>query len=167
MIITIWRHGEAHEGAIDRRRELTSSGCDDVGFGCRQFQSACSARKISQPTGILYSPWVRTTQTAKIIAAAFTHASSTAEAALQPGGTISEVDQALADVIATDFPPAHVLLVSHQPLVSHLIDHYLGQESAVPSLSPGSLVTLSLDVPASACGTLLFWALPPQYEACR
>jgi phosphohistidine phosphatase SixA len=59
------------------------------------------------------------------------------------------------------------VLVSHQPLVSYLIDHLLGEVALVPALPPGGLVTMDLAAPARACGRLLFWALPPQYEADR
>ncbi len=162
MILTIWRHGKAERGAIDRQRQLTESGCDDVGFGCRQFHEACTARNIPHPGLILYSPWARTAQTAEIIAAAFTHAQSREETALQPGSDAAAVDSALAG-------PAdgmeHVLLVSHQPLVSWLGTYYLGDTEQAPPLTPGGLLTLSFDVLAPGCGSTRFWALPPEYEA--
>lgn len=161
MMLTIWRHGEAERGAVDRQRQLTETGCDDIGFGCRQFHEACSVRGIPHPGLILYSPWVRTTQTAEIIAAAFTHADLREENALAPGSDAAAVDAALGPVAAAD----HILLVSHQPLVSWLAAFYLGDDGPTPSLSPGGLVTLSLDPLAKACGTLRFWALPPEYEA--
>lgn len=162
MILTVWRHGAAQDGEIDRQRELTDSGCDDIGFACRQFHKACRDRAIALPTAILYSPWVRTSQTAEIIAAAYTRASCKAEPALQPGSRATAVDQALAEMAFAE--SAHVLLVSHQPLVSHLVDQYLGDGGKVPGLSPGGLVTLSFDILAPSCGQLLFWALPPEYE---
>ncbi len=165
MILTIWRHGEAEEGARDRRRELTSSGCDDIGFGCRQLHEACSTRRISHPDTILYSPWERTLQTAEIITAAYTHARAVADTVLQPGSDIASVDAFRSGMVESDNRPGHVLVVSHQPLVSHLVEHYLGGADLVPSLSPGGLVTMFLDVLAPSCATLLFWALPPEYEA--
>jgi phosphohistidine phosphatase len=163
MILTIWRHGKAEEGVNDRLRELTGSGRDDVGFGSHRLYEACVARNIPQPQAILYSPLVRTSQTAEIIAAAFTHASSTSVKALQPGSDVAAVDVAVAAFMDADSNLQHTLLVSHQPLVSSLVDHYLGVSSSVPFLAPGGLVTLSLDHPLVHCGTLLFWALPPEY----
>lgn len=162
MILTIWRHGEAEKGAIDRQRQLTESGCDDIGFGCRQFHEACSARGLPHPDLILYSPWVRTTQTAEIIAGAFTHATSRAETALQPGGDAATVDSALGDL--TGPGAQHPLLVSHQPLVSYLVEFYLDGNGHAPPLSPGGLLTLSFEVVAQQCGALKFWAFPPEYE---
>jgi phosphohistidine phosphatase len=164
MILTIWRHGTAEQGVNDRLRELAGSGRDDVGFGSHQFHAACLARHIQHPQKILYSPLVRTAQTAELIAAAFTHASMAAENALQPGSSLAAVDAAVDDAISTD-PDQHLLLVSHQPLVSRLIEHYLGAGSEVPFLTPGGLVTLSLLTTAPGHARLLFWALPPEYEA--
>jgi len=164
-ILTIWRHGTAGEAVVDRQRELTGSGRDDVGFGCHQFHTACKTWNVVHPTRILYSPWVRTTQTAEILAAAFTHAEKTAETALQPGSDVAAVNRALERLFdhAKD-DQQHLLLVSHQPLVSQLVDYYLGSRGSVPQLPPGGLVTLSLEYPATDCGTLLFWAIPPEYE---
>lgn len=162
MILTIWRHGEAERGTNDRQRQLTEAGCDDIGFGCRQFHEACSARDIPHPDLILYSPWVRATQTAEIIAAAFTHALSREESALKPGSDAAAVNRVLE---AASDEITHILLVSHQPLVSWLAAYYFGDNGPAPSLTPGGLVTLSLDVLANGCGSLRFWSLPPEYEA--
>ena len=165
MIVTIFRHGEAGRGIIDRLRELTGEGTDDVGFACHHFHDICQQRDLVHPDLILHSPWVRTTQTADIIATAFTHAALRPLEALQPGSGIPAVDAALGALQEDHSAPQHVVLVSHQPLVSRLLDHYLGEPGRVPSLSPGALAALELDVPARACAQLLFWALPPEYEA--
>jgi phosphohistidine phosphatase len=165
MILTIWRHGTAEEGVNDRLRELTGSGRDDVGFGSRQFHQACSSRNIPHPHKILYSPLVRTTQTAELIAAAFTHTPMAAEKALQPGSSVSTVVEAVSAYIDADVIQ-HLLLVSHQPLVSRLVERYVGPGSHVPFLTPGGLVTLSLEGSQQGCAQLLFWALPPEFEAC-
>jgi len=165
MILTIWRHGEAERGAPDRSRALTDTGCDDIGFGCRQFHEACNTRDIPHPDTILYSRWVRTAQTAEIITAAFTHARALEEPSLQPGGDIPAVDAVLAGLLASSSAPVHVLMVSHQPLVSRLVDHYLGVTAQAPPLTPGGLVTVGMDTIGPGCGTLQFWAMPPEYEA--
>ncbi len=165
MILTIWRHGEAGRAPTDRDRELTDSGRDDVGFACQQFHSACSDRGIPHPDSILHSPFMRSNQTAEIIAAAFTHATQTWMDALHPGSDVAAVDSALIDIAEGEAVHEHVLLVSHQPLISYLLDHYLGDPGAVPALSPGGLATLSLETPAKDCGRILFWAQPPEFEA--
>jgi phosphohistidine phosphatase len=166
MIVTIWRHGMAEAGAIDRHRNLTPTGRDDVGFGCHQFHDACVSWGITAPTAIFYSPWVRTDQTAQIIAGAFSHAEASAAPALKPGSTVAAVDSFLGDCAASGGAEQHILLVSHQPLVSQLADHYVGEKGKVPPLTPGGYVALAMDAPAAACGRLLFWAMPPEFEAC-
>jgi phosphohistidine phosphatase len=113
---------------------------------------------------VLHSPLVRTTQTAEIISSAFNHASVSVEAALQPGGSVTALDATVA-ALSEQQRVAHIVLVSHQPLVSYLLAHYLGEVGSVPSLPPGGLATLALDVCATGCGTALFWAFPPEYEA--
>lgn len=166
MILTLLRHGEAGWAASDRQRALTARGNDDIGFACTRFHAACGARELAMPDLILHSPWLRTAQTAGIVASAFSHARVRAEQALQPGGREPAVD-ALVNAVSQPGSdcPDHLLLVSHQPLVSRLVDRYLGQAGQVPPLSPGGLATLELEAAAPACARLLFWALPPEYEA--
>lgn len=165
MIVTIWRHGEAGGAITDRLRELTGQGLDDIGFGCTRFHEICHGRGVPHPGMILYSPWLRTTQTAEIIDSAFSHASLRELDALQPGSDCAAVDTALALLTQDESCPEHLVLVSHQPLVSRLVDHYLGEAASVPPLSPGALATLTMDIPARACARLLFWSMPPAYEA--
>ena len=160
MMLTIWRHGEAERAADDRLRQLTASGRDDISAGCDRFSVACSARGMPQPQSILHSPWVRALQTAEAISAAFSVCPVAAEQALHPGSDVTAVDA----VLCARETQKHILLVSHQPLVSALVDHYLGAVGRVPFLAPGGLVTMSLEMAASGCATLLFWAVPPNYE---
>ena len=165
MIVTVWRHGEAGQAFNDRRRELTERGTDDIGFACQQFHRACEARQLPHPQLILHSPWVRTTQTAEILDAAFTHAALRAHPALQPGAGTPQVDTLLEQFLLAPQCPEHLVLVSHQPLVSRLVDHYLGERGRVPALSPGGLAVLTLEAATAGGAGLLFWALPPEYEA--
>lgn len=162
MMLTIWRHGEAGRAAADRLRELTDQGYDDIGFGCRQFHATLETRGLPAPDEILFSPWTRTAQTAQVLAAAFTHAHTTELFALRPGATVQAVEAAI--VAATDNASRHIVLVTHQPLVSELVDHFLGAGNAVPALTPGGFASLELGLPAPACATLLFWAVAPEYE---
>ncbi len=165
MIVTIWRHGEAGSAASDRQRPLTDSGTDDVAFGCHRCHDICTEHGLPAPGVVLHSSWLRTTQTADIIASAFTHATMAPSQALIPGSDPGLVERVLSGFTAGDAEPDHVVLVSHQPLVSRLVDHLLGDRGRVPALTPGGFATLRLEVPAAGCGELLFWALPPAYEA--
>lgn len=165
MILTIWRHGQAGSAATDRQRELTRSGRDDLARACRRFQAICRDRSLPLPDLVLFSAWLRTTQTAGIICDAMDVNPPQPCAALLPASDVHTVDKALGEVFESPNLAQHLLLVSHQPLVSRLVDHYLGDFGRVPSLAPGGLATLSLAVPAPACAQLLFWAMPPDYRA--
>ncbi len=162
MIITIVRHGKAGDAATDEMRELTYGGTDDVSFGCHRLREICTEKSLPLPSHILYSSWRRTTQTAEILAAAFTAPLETMDALLPDAGVI-DVDSALA-LLPNDNDTAHRVLVGHQPMVSHLVDRYIADPGRVPSLSPGGMVSIRLEVPAAGCGELLFWALPPEYR---
>jgi len=163
--VTIWRHGEADSAATDRQRELTARGRAQLDTGCSQFLAACDNRSLPVPDQVLHSPWLRTTQTAEIIATALGRGPTGDCTALRPGSDMHAVDRSLAELMDSRHRPRHLVLVSHQPLVSRLVDHYLGEPGRVPALSPGGLATLSVDVAARACARLLFWALPPDYVA--
>ena len=163
MILTIWRHGEAGRAPTDRQRELTDRGRDDIAFGCHRFHDTCTERGLPHPGRVLHSSWVRAVQTADIIGSAFSHAAREPFEALIPGMSERDVDAALQAL--GECSEEHLLLVSHQPLVSRLVDHYLGERGRVPMLNPGGLASLDLTAPAAGCASLLFWALPPEYEA--
>jgi phosphohistidine phosphatase len=165
MIITILRHGEAGSASIDAERELTPQGIDDISFAGQQFHKACEARRLVSPDLIRHSGWLRTTETADIFAGPCQSCSVLPEQALQPDGDVFGVTIMLRRLQDTHPDAAHVLLVSHQPLVSQLADYYLGIANPVPALSPGGLFSFNMDVPAGNGGILLFWALPPEYQA--
>ena len=164
MYLTIWRHGEAGVASSDRQRELTPTGVDDIGFGCQRFHEHCESRGVPHPQRILYSEWLRTTQTANLIARVYNHALLQACDALLPGRRPAQVDTVLGELAgAGDGEGVHILLVSHQPLVSALVDHYEGERDRSPGLVPGGLATFDLAVPAAGGGQLLFIAQPPEY----
>lgn len=166
MILTIWRHGEAESGSVDRQRALTPGGREDIGFGCQQFYRACANRHLSQPTHIFHSPFERTVQTAEMIESAFTHAAGNEACWLEPESSIEIIDQTLLRDFHECKHSCHVVLVSHQPLVSNLVNWYVGEKGGlVPPLHPGGLVTITMDIVAAACGQIVFWAMPPEYEA--
>jgi len=167
MIVTIWRHGQAGSALTDRERELTATGLDDVGFGVSQFLKTCDKRAIALPELVLYSDWARTAQTADIIAQGLGGVNHHPSPALIPGSAVAQVDQALTEILSVTNCPQHVVLVSHQPLVSRLIDYYLGERGRVPSLPPGGLAVLSLQLAVRASAELQFWSLPPEFESAR
>lgn len=167
MILTIFRHGEAAEAATDRARELTEKGAQDVERGATIFQETCRRRVLQLPERVYHSPWVRTTSTAELVCRALDDPPRAALPAIQPGVDVNSVQRWFEENAEAVGGDIHLVMVSHQPLVSHMVDYYLGEGSAVPSLSPGAFATLSMGVPGSACGSLQFWAMPPEYEVNR
>ncbi len=164
MILTIWRHGEAGSAVTDRKRELTENGRNDIELGCVEFREHCAKYDLPQPKIVLLSEWVRTEQTASIIVSVFPEATVQACRALIPGCQPAEVDAALVSLLNGNELSEHLLLVSHQPLVSSLVDFYLGESGQVAPLVPGGLATLELDVVGPGCASLRFSAQPPHYE---
>jgi phosphohistidine phosphatase len=162
MIVTFIRHGEAGLAATDRERELTGRGEDDISYGAHQLNVLCGQRQLPTPDRIVHSPYLRTTQTAQILASAFSHAAVDTAEALLSEAQAAGVDPLIEAVLAGG-EVGHLALVTHQPLVSRVIARYLGDER-VPGLPPGGLCCLHLDVAAPACAELAFWALPPAYE---
>lgn len=160
MILTLWRHGDAESGVTDRLRQISDSGSIDVSAGCRQLRSICSAKRLLQPQRILYSPWVRTAQTAEIIAANFSQCSLAAADALRPDSNVASVEA----VIRSNDSAEHSVLVLHQPLISALVDYYLGEFRSAPFIAPGGLFTMSLGELGPGCGEKLFFACPPTYQ---
>ncbi|MFV0275589.1 MAG: SixA phosphatase family protein [Parahaliea sp.] len=159
----MWRHGEAGPAVRDRQRQLTARGRRDVPRGAQALVALCGRRQLPTPDLLWFSCWQRTTQTAALIGAV-TGCSASAHQALIPGSEPLEVECALERLFGTG-TPRHLVLVSHQPLVSELVDYLSGETGATPSHPPGGLVTLALDAPAPGCASVLWWAFPPHYEA--
>lgn len=164
MWVTVVRHGEAGYASDDRSRTLTEGGRRDVAVA-----AACladfSEQRQAPPSIIVHSPYTRTVETALLLAERFGDTPLIEDAALTPGGAIEAVE-GLLDRFAEASPSqshSHVVLVSHQPLVSHLTAHFLGQAHPVPSMLPAALTTFSLAPVGAGLGRLLCWAAPPNY----
>lgn len=167
MIVSILRHGQAGSAPIDSQRTLTSKGREDIALATRKLCEILDKRNLPRPSQILHSEWLRTAQTAQIVSSRLPKASVESVRSLVPGATLSDVDATLHSVLAQEKFVDHVMLVSHQPLVSELADYYLGYPNTVPGLSPGGLFSIEMEVPVEGCASLLFWALPPNYEEGR
>lgn len=164
MIVTILRHGEAGNAATDRSRALTATGRADVQRCALRFREQLQERSLSAPGQIGFSTWLRTAETAQLMAGAFPEASLTPAQALIPGQSVATAARFI-QTVEQDSVTEHLLLVSHQPLVSQLVGQLSGSPGLVPGLPPGGLVSLELEVAAEGCARLLFWSFPPVYEA--
>jgi phosphohistidine phosphatase len=162
MLLTVWRHGEAGMAPIDQSRTLTARGISDVQTGAAAFAEMLELRALSAPSRLYFSRWQRTRETADLIARVFPHLPTQPLDALIPGSTVEAALSSLQDLPDLG---EHVLIVSHQPLVSRLVDTLLGERGRVPPLAPGSFACIEFDgLPAPGCGLLRYWAAPPDYS---
>ncbi len=161
MLVSIWRHAEAEPGSPDRERVLTERGHRDLDKGAPGFVAELQRRGLDKPGRILFSPWRRTSQTAQAIAAPLDTPELKPLDALIPGADPIAVDAALQTLTEEAI---HIVLVSHQPLVSDVVDHWLGTQGQVPAFAPGAYAVIELPVAAAGCGSLLWWCSPPEYR---
>ncbi len=165
MILTVFRHGEAADAASDYARRLTARGERDVECAGQALATACRQRELPPPDTLYSSPWIRTMATADILSSTLQTPLAEAVDALQPGVTANSVETWLQPRFpAVVSAPGHILIVSHQPLVSRLISRWLDDAGRVPALSPGAFATLEMDIPAQGAARLLFRASPPDCE---
>lgn len=165
MLLSVWRHAEAAPGSPDRGRVLTTRGHADLERGVPAFAAALASRALPAPSQLLYSRWERTRQTAERLAAHWPGLAAKPLEALIPGCSVAQVEAALAEPAVTDDAQTHLVLVSHQPLVSELLNHWLGEEHPDSALEPGAFAVLSLPVVAAGCARLELAASPPEYRA--
>jgi len=158
VLLTVWRHGEAAPGRPDRERRLTERGHAEVRRGAAAYGAALAERGLPTPEALHASRWLRTWQTADYLAEALSLTAEEADA-LIPGADVEGVEALLDGLPAA----AHRVLVSHQPLVSELVDRWLGEAGCVPALSPGAYAVLEAEVFAPGCASLCFWSAPPDY----
>ncbi|MBY6191926.1 phosphohistidine phosphatase SixA [Microbulbifer agarilyticus] len=145
MLLFVMRHGRAEPfSKSDETRALTEDGREQVAAVCKE-----RASELAQVKTIWASPFVRTRQTAKIVADTFDLPVEINE--VLTGDTPAQaVLDALAEVDEKDYP---VLLVSHQPLVGTLVNRLCGSAEELP-MGTSSLACLSADVWAWDCAEL-------------
>ncbi|MEM1111763.1 MAG: hypothetical protein AAGI11_07635 [Pseudomonadota bacterium] len=150
----------------DSERILTSQGRTDLATAVPRYLAALGKRGLPTPDRLVYSRWRRTAETARIINAGMGPLTMEQAEWLIPGSGIDDVAKAMDrhDDHNGGVTAEHWLLVSHQPLVSRLIDYLLGSYGEVPPLSPGGLCCLEASHCGAGVGTLKFWAMAPYYE---
>ncbi len=162
MWVTVLRHGQAGLAATDRARNLTPRGESDIErAGGALADVLVQGRGIRPPEVIVHSPYQRTLQTAQRLAGIFVSCELIASDSLVPEARVDAAEGVVEAQAAAGH--AHCVLVSHQPLVSHLLDHWLGFDHPVPPLLPGAWAVFEVDPLAPGCGRLAFWAAPPTY----
>jgi phosphohistidine phosphatase len=150
MIIYVLRHGQAEPPVIsDELRKLTQKGMQDT-------------TKILKPrletlaglTEIWASPLVRAQQTAQIAQHYFPGIALQTSALLVPEADPALVIEWLSNHSAAGVPA--ILLVSHQPLVSMLLEVLCGKPEGFYPMDTSSLAAVNLDLIGAGLGQLLW-----------
>ncbi|SDJ61458.1 SixA phosphatase family protein [Microbulbifer yueqingensis] len=150
MQLLILRHGEAEPMVgEDSERQLTDRGRAQVAWICDR-----RADELAQVRAIWASPFVRTQQTAQIVAGRLRQRVDT-----QPILVGDTDPQEVLDALgrAAHFP---LLLVTHNPLASILVNDLCGSAGA-HSLGTASLACLESEVWADGCAELS-WLQHPE-----
>jgi len=147
VLITVWRHGEAGPAPSDWDRQLTSRGRASLQIAAADFHRWLGSMALPMVSACLHSPLVRTTQTAELLSTILPCLPEPCSA-LEPGRRREEVDRVVPE------GESHLLLVSHQPLVSRLIDYWLDSNEVAP-LSPGGYATLDVTIPTRGGASLV------------
>ena len=135
MLLTLWRHGEAAYSRPDSQRPLTERGVQHVRATVGLYRSLCQQRGLARPIVCTHSPYVRTKQTASLIA--------------------GQTDYVSGDYLSAE--SGHQLVVGHQPYLSRLIDVWC-DTAAHTSLSPSGFAIIELNAPCRSGGELLYHA---------
>ena len=153
MLLTLWRHGEAAYSRPDSQRQLTERGVQHVRATVGLYRSLCLQRGLSMPTVCTHSPYIRTKQTASLIASELSFPDLISQELLAPGQT----DYVSGDYLSEE--SGRQLVVGHQPYLSQLIDVWC-DTSAHTSLSPSGFAIIELIAPCRGGGALLHPAPP-------
>ncbi len=155
MLLTLWRHGEAAYSRPDSQRPLTERGVQHVRATVGFYRSLCQQRGLGRPIVCTHSPYVRTKQTASLIASELSLSEVLSRELLAAGQTNYVSDDYLSE------ESGHQLVVGHQPYLSQLIDVWC-DTAAHTSLSPGGFGIIELNAPCRGGGELLYHA-PERY----
>ena len=151
MLLTLWRHDEAAYSRPDSQRPLTERGVQHVRATVGFYRSLCQQRGLGRPIVCTHSPYVRTKQTASLIASELSLSEVLSRELLAPGQT----NYVSGDYLSEE--SGHQLVIGHQPYLSQLIDVWC-DTAAHTSLSPGGFAIIELNAPCRGGGELLYHA---------
>jgi phosphohistidine phosphatase len=159
MILYILRHGIAENAAAggdDGSRKLTAKGRDrirDIADGLRKFGLTFDA--------ILTSPLARATETAEIVAEAY---SNTPPPQVVPALATGVPPQDAAAALRSFAKQKHVMIVGHEPQLSALASLMLtGSQDAVSiELKKGGCIAMRVLSRPDKGGAELLWMLTPR-----
>lgn len=154
MRVYIVRHGDAVTPPGGGERELTARG----------HAEAQAAGELLAEQGfdyLLYSPKLRTRQTALHIVDAVGDVGSAEEMSLLPPATGNDVAAAIDRAGA-----ASLVLVSHLPLVAELVGWFVSGDARdypLPGFPPAGIVALDMDIAGQGMASLAWHAFPPEF----
>lgn len=151
MDIFILRHGKAEPYTIDdAQRQLVERGREDLGVVLDS-----SSQDLQEVEEIWVSPLVRAQQTAKIASAHLPSVNIRTTTLLLPEANLAELIQALYTSKC-----ASLLLVSHQPLVSELVEALCGRAPGYYPMDTSALAYVHCDPPGVGLGELRWLRQP-------
>ena len=151
----IVRHGEAAGARADGERPLTAK-------GMQQAREAGSLLLPENPELLLFSPKLRTRQTASEILGVCQGADSAQANELVPPATLSDVAERLERV--AELGVNSVVLVSHLPMVAELVAWLVDGDPnshRLPGFPPAGVVALETDWFAAGVARPNWYAFPP------
>ena len=133
----MWRHGEAELSRPDEQRALTNRGeaqCHFMATGYEQWRLGHGLAPVAM---VLFSPYRRTHETAEVLSTVFQSATVQEAGELAPG---ARLERFASMPFAED---DHVVMVSHQPFVSHAVAHWTDDATLAP-IAPGGYSVLEV-----------------------
>ena len=157
MRLYVIRHGEAlNQGGAER--SLTPRGAVEV-------DRAAELLAAEPVEWVLYSPKLRTRQTAARITDAVADVRTAVENSLLPPS-----DWQLVADAAERTEASRVVLVSHLPLVAELVGWFTRGDPGhypLPGFPSGGIVTLDMPICGRGLASIAWYAFPPDYQRRR
>lgn len=161
MLVYLLRHAVADEPdpakyPDDGQRPLTADGEEKMRVAARGM-----ARIIDRPDQILTSPLIRTTQTAKIAAAAF-DGKNRVELCdlLRPGANAGILRPLLLTRASAGVE--RIMLVGHEPDMGQIASQLIGASGARVEFKKGALCAIEVDEAQIHQPGVLLWHLAPR-----
>ena len=133
----MWRHGEAELSRPDEQRALTNRGEAQCHFMATGYEQWRLSRDLAPVATVLFSPYRRTRETAEVLSTVFQSATVQEAGELAPG---ARLERFASMPFAED---DHVVMVSHQPFVSHAVAHWTDDATLAP-IAPGGYSVLEV-----------------------
>ena len=133
----MWRHGEAELSQPDELRALTDRGEAQCCVMARGYEQWRLRHELAPVATVLFSPYRRTRETAEVLSSVFRSNTVREAGELAPGARIEH----FSSMPFTE--DDHVVMVTHQPFVSHAVAHWTDDATLAP-IAPGGYSVLGV-----------------------